>query len=122
MTQREPQTALPRCDVCTSVAVYRDFYGRRVIDIEPTEDRLAERLDDGRMSVLRADVPLRDMMPLARSDLKFTIVLFARCEVCGTTWSYGLCIRGQPMYKPVEAGAENAWSWDPVPERERWAQ
>jgi hypothetical protein len=121
MAPGEQETALPHCDVCTSVAVYRDSYGRRVIDIAPTEDRLAEKLDDGRMRVLRADVPLRDMMPLARADLKFTIVLFARCEVCGTTWFYGLCIRGQPMYKAVEAGAEDTWPWDPVPERELWA-
>jgi hypothetical protein len=104
------------------VAAYRDSYGERVLDIRTTEDRLAERLDAGQMRVLRGDVPLRDMLALAESDLKFTIVLFAKCEVCGTTWFYGLCIRGQPTYKPTRGGAENEWPWSEVPERELWAR
>lgn len=117
-----PDLPFPDCDVCTSVAEYRMSYGERELDIPIAEDRLAERLDDGRMHVLRADVPLRDMVPLAESDLKYTIVLFAKCAACGTTWFYGLCIRGRPAYKPVEAGAEERWPWSPVPERERWAR
>ncbi len=97
-------------------------YGQRELDTRVAEGRLAERLDDGRRHVLRADVPLRDMMPLAESDLKYTIVLFAQCAACGTTWLYGLCIRDRPAYKPVEAGTEERWPWSPVPERERWAR
>lgn len=86
--------APPDCDICTSVAAYRASYGHRVLDIGTSEDRLAERLDAGQVRVLRGDVPLRDMMALATSNLKFSIVLFTKCEVCGTTWFYGLCIRG----------------------------
>jgi hypothetical protein len=122
MAPRASDPAPPDCDVCTSVAAYRDSYGERVLDIRTTEDRLAERLDAGQMRVLRGDVPLRDMLALAESDLKFTIVLFAKCEVCGTTWFYGLCIRGQPTYKPTRGGAENEWPWSKVPERELWAR
>lgn len=81
-----PDLPLPDCDVCTSVAAYRMSYGERELDVRITEDRLAERLDDGRMHVLRADVPLRDMVPLAESDLKYTIALLAKCAACGTTW------------------------------------
>lgn len=109
------------CEVCDLVAVRRPDHGERVVDLEATQRRLGERLDDGRMRVLRADVPLDDMLRLARSDLKYTIVLFARCESCGTTWFHGLCIRGRPIHEPVEDGAEDTWPWEDVPPRELWA-
>ncbi|WP_378148150.1 hypothetical protein ACFJGV_07985 [Cnuibacter sp. UC19_7] len=117
MSEREREW----CEVCDFVAVRRPDHGERVVDIEATQRRLGERLDDGRMRVLRADVPLADMMPLAEADLKYTIVLFARCETCGTTWFHGLCIRGRPVHKPVEDGAEERWPWEEVPARELWA-
>ena len=122
MTRLASDPALPDCDVCTSVAAYRTSYGDVELDIRVVEERLAKRFDDGRMHVLKSDVPLRDMVSLAESDLKYTIALFARCDACGTTWFYGLCIRGQPLYKPVEAGAEERWLWSPVPERALWAR
>ncbi|MGC0368192.1 hypothetical protein [Microbacterium sp. SLBN-111] len=122
MATRAPETPWPDCEVCTTVPAYRDSYGERVLDIGLTEAHLGERLDDGRMRVLRGDVPLHDMVALAESDLKFTIVLFTQCEACRTTWFYGLCIRGQPIFKPDEPGAEYQWHWDEVPPRASWAR
>ncbi len=72
------------------------------------------------MRYVKGDVPLEDMVSLAQSDMKFTIVSYLVCEECGRTWFWGLSIRGAPTYKPVAADAPARHPWSAVPPRERW--
>lgn len=88
--------------------------------IEQTTAALAERVRSGEMRYVRGDVPLEDMLALAESDLKYTIVSFLECGACGTTWFWGLCIRGAPILKIVEASAPESWRWESVPPRQLW--
>jgi hypothetical protein len=67
-------------------------------------------------------VPLEDMLALAESDRKYTIVSFLECDACGRTWFWGLCIRGQPILKVVEPSAPASWRWEEVPARHLWAR
>jgi hypothetical protein len=91
------------------------------IDVARTSQALQIRVDRGDMSVLRGDVSLSDMLPLVKSDLKYTVVAFLRCERCERTRFWGLCVRGAPTYKVVDAAAPRLWRWSEVPPRGLWA-
>ena len=73
------------------------------------------------MRYVRGDVPLEDMVALAESDLKYTIVSYLECEDCGSTRFWGLCIRGAPVYRVAQADAPATHPWSDVPARELWA-
>lgn len=110
------------CDVCETALVHNDGKPPHDIAIQLTSDELERRVNDGRMRFIRGDVPLGDMLALAESDLKFTIVSYLECLACGRTWFWGLCIRGAPIYKAVDADAPLRERWEEVPPRERWAR
>ena len=74
------------------------------------------------MRYLRGDVPLEDMLALAESDMKYTIVSYLECEECGQTRFWGLCIRGAQNYKVVDPKEPSTWPWDAVPPREQWSK
>ena len=110
------------CPVCDTAVVRNDVPPPHDIDVARTTAALQDRVRDGRMSYLRGDVALEDMLALAESDMKYTIVSFLSCEACGRTRFWGLCIRGAPIYKVVEADKPSTWPWDAVPARELWAK
>ena len=105
------------CATCDTALVM----GPRGIDVSATSAALIDRVADGRMLYLRGDVPLKDMIPLAMSDMKYTIVSFLECLECSRTRFWGLSIRGAPIYKVVDADAPARWPWDAVPPRSAWA-
>ncbi|MFC0197458.1 hypothetical protein ACFFIR_11345 [Microbacterium arthrosphaerae] len=109
------------CQTCEPALVRTAGRPPHDIDIVRTIDALKLRVDSGSMRYVRGDVPLEDMLALARSDLKYTIVSYLECDECGRTWFWGLCIRGAPIYESVEADAPAGHSWSAVPARERWA-
>lgn len=108
------------CETCDSALVLTDGTPPHNIDVAATTDFLIERVVAGRMRYLRGDVPLEDMLDLAISDMKYTIVSYLQCEDCGRTRFWGLSIRGAPIYKAVDADAPSRWIWDVVPPREKW--
>lgn len=110
------------CETCDSAIVYSDGAPPHNIAIKATIDRLVSRVDAGLMRFLRGDVPLQDMLDLADSELRYTIVSFLRCESCRRTRFWGLCIRGAPIYSVVDASDPGRWHWQPVPPRERWTR
>ncbi|SEE89299.1 hypothetical protein [Jiangella alba] len=109
-------TDCPTCDTARVSAP-----GPHSIDPYATTDALIERVESGRMLELRGDVPLVDMMALAESDLKYTIVSYLECRRCRRILFWGLCIRGAPIFQHVDAAAVDAWEGDPVPPRDAWA-
>lgn len=109
------------CATCDTALVYNSGTPPHDVDIVKTSAALEERVVEGRMRIVRADVPLGDMLALAESDRKFTIVSFLTCESCGRTRFWGLSIRGAPTYRVVEAGAPATWPWEAVPPRHLWA-
>lgn len=111
----------PSCAVCDTALVRGDGRPPHDVDIERTSHALQERVQGGHMTFLRGDVALEDMLTLAASDAKYTIVAFLRCEECHRVRFWGLCIRGAPTYKIVDADAPARWPWEPVPPREIWA-
>lgn len=94
----------------------------RPINVEDTIQALIRLTSADKMRVLRADVPLEDMIALAESELRYTIVCFLMCQECHSTKFWGLCIRGQPSYRTFEHGAEKKWRWESVPPRSEWAR
>ena len=110
------------CPVCDDVAIRPDppTASRRPIDVERTTAALIRRTAAGQMRVLRADVALEDMLPLAESELRYTVVSFLQCMHCHATKLWGLCIRGEPLYRTEAPGAELRWRWQPVPPRHEW--
>ncbi len=111
----------PGCATCDTAAVELPLGRRTTLDPAATIEALSARVAAGRMRVLRGDVPLADMLPLASSDLKYTIASFLECLDCGRTRFWGLCIRGEPSYRVVDRRDVARWPWEPVPARERWA-
>ena len=110
------------CDVCETALVHNDGTPPHDIAIQRTSEELQRRVNEGRMRFIHGDVPLGDMLALAMSDLKFTIISYLECLACGRTWFWGLCIRGAPIYRPVDANAPLQERWEEVPPRERWAR
>jgi hypothetical protein len=110
------------CATCDTAVVHDDGKPPHDIDVTATSDALRDRVSDGRMLFLRGDVPLEDMLALAESDLKYTIVSFLACVDCGRTRFWGLCIRGAPIYRIAEPAEVSNWRWSPVPPREQWAR
>ncbi|MFT4234182.1 MAG: hypothetical protein QM607_04165 [Microbacterium sp.] len=90
-----PETAL--CPVCDAAVVRRG--SRSWIDVEATNAALIDLVRRGEMRVLRGDVPLEDMIALAESELRYTVVSFLACHRCQNTKFWGLCIRGEPVYR-----------------------
>jgi len=113
---------VPACEICET-AVIRNA-GKRPYDIDAlrTIEAVKLRVDSGQMRYVRADAPLEDMVALAESELTYTINSYLECRQCRRTWFWGLCIRGAPVYKPVEADAPAKHLWQVVPARERWAR
>ena len=112
------------CTVCDEVVVRSSnpAIARNPISIQATIQVLVCLTKAGKMRLLRADVPLEDMVALAGSELRYTIVCFLECQKCSATKFWGLCIRGEPSYRTCEHGAENDWPWEPVPPRSEWAR
>lgn len=110
------------CPICDDVVVRRErsFGEGSEIDIDSTMHTLIARTERGEMKVLRGDVPLQEMVALLESDTKYMIVAFLACQRCLATKFWGLCTRGEPIYRTCETGAEESWLWGPVPPREIW--
>lgn len=109
------------CATCDTALVRNAGTPPHDVEVAKTSEALKERVESGRMRYLRGDVPLEDMLALAESDMKYTIVSFLVCEECGRTRFWGLCIRGAPSFKVVDVDAPSKWPWDPVPDRLLWA-
>ncbi|NYF18223.1 hypothetical protein HDC37_003079 [Microbacterium sp. AK009] len=109
------------CETCDPVVVRNNGRPPHDVDVVRTTDALIRRVESGRMRYLGGDVPLEDMVALAKSDLKCTIVSYLTCGECRRTWFWGLCIRGAPIYKPVAPDAPALHPWSAVPPREQWA-
>jgi len=109
------------CPVCDTVVVRNALPPPHDIDVGGTTARILEELRGGRLRYVRGDVPVEDMIALAESELRYTIVSYLACERCGRTRFWGLCVRGAPIYREVDADAPSRWRWEPVPPRERWA-
>lgn len=112
------------CPVCDAVVVRnpRPAHSGDEIRVPETIRALVTATAAGDMHVLRADVPLHDMLALAESERKYTIVCFLACRSCHATKFWGLHIRGNPVYRTVARGSENSWNWQPVPPRRTWAR
>lgn len=101
------------CPICDTVVVrnQRKFSSGSEIDIDGTIQAICARTERGDMRVLKADVPLRDMVALLESETKYMIVSFLACQHCLATKFWGLCTRGEPIYRACEPGAEDDWPW-----------
>lgn len=110
------------CDVCETALVHDDGRPPHDIDVQQTCNALKLRVERDQMRYVRTEVPIEDMPALAESDLKYTIVSYLECRQCERTWFWGLCIRGAPIFTPVDADDPAKHPWDPVPPRELWAQ
>ena len=114
------------CEVCDEALVQvrmpipRQERTTLEIDCDATIDALIGLVAAGKMRVLRADVPLEDMMALARSDMKYSIESYLACNECGSTKLWGLYTRGAPKYVTRTTGSENSFRWEPVPPRHLW--
>ncbi|MDF2562570.1 MAG: hypothetical protein K0R99_4016 [Microbacterium sp.] len=109
------------CPVCDPALVRNGGRPPHDVDVAKTSEALRDRVRSGQMKYVRGDVPLEDMLALAESDMKYTIVSFLKCEACRRTRFWGLCIRGAPSYKIVDADQPSRWPWEAVPSRLLWA-
>jgi len=98
------------CDCCESALIYNNEYPE-YINIKATNDELIKRCNAGKMHVIRGDCPLEMMLSLLEADTVYTIVQFLHCNVCGKTIFWGLCIRGDPIFKIVERYEVEQWRW-----------
>ncbi|MBF4633728.1 hypothetical protein ITJ38_04850 [Agreia pratensis] len=110
------------CKTCDWALVHSDGVPPHDIAVKATNDRLISLVDAGLMQYIRGDVPLQDMLDLAYSEMRYTIVSYLKCESCGRTRFWGLCIRGAPIYKVVKESDPDRWNWEAVPPRELWAR
>jgi hypothetical protein len=107
------------CLTCDSAGVPSD--GAAPWDIVATTDALIQRVNAGKLRELRTDVPLEDMVSLLESDLKYTVASFMDCLDCGRVLFWGLCIRGNPIFRHADRAEIDRWPWSAVPPREKWA-
>lgn len=99
--------------VCESVVVEKRYgHGESMIDPFATTDRLLARVESGEMLLLRADCPLERTNALFESDTRYTLNHYLRCQACGRTVYYGLCIRGLPIYRHVDADTPASRVWE----------
>lgn len=108
------------CAVCDSALIRGDGAPPHDVDIARTSRELGLRVDSGQMRYLRGDVALEEMLPLAESEMKYTIVSFLECTACGQTRFWGLCVRGAPIYRIADPEELSRWQWEPIPSRELW--
>lgn len=92
-------TCCDRDDVVTAHASHGD---NEAIDIGSTQRAIEQRIADGRFEVIRADVPVEQMLDELERDVMYTIVSYLTCTVSGETVFWGLCIRGDPIYQHVD--------------------
>ena len=110
---QDDQMTCACCDTALVLSPLPPFPGcDRRIDIEATCARLDERVEQGRMSLIRSDCALLEMPELLGFDVKFTIAAFLHCHVCGRVLFWGLCVRGGPIYKHDGSDAPTHWPWD----------
>ena len=100
------------CSCCGSVVVYNNGEPPHNIHIQATNDAIIERVSSKRMSVIKGDCPLSEMVELLVSDTKYTIVQFLRCHECGNVIFWGLCIRGAPIYEVSDEESIQRWRWE----------
>ncbi|KRB77130.1 hypothetical protein ASE01_10295 [Nocardioides sp. Root190] len=111
----------PACPTCAEVGLPREVPPGR-IDAVATTSGLGSLIAAGRLREVRGDVPVSDMLDLASSDLKYTIVSFLECQDCHRTIFWGLCIRGDPILRYADPAEVERRSWEAVPPRARWAR
>lgn len=109
------------CATCDTAVVRTDATPPHDVDVVKTIRELIDRVASGRMRYLRGDVPLEDMLALAASEMRYTVVSYLECVDCGRTRFWGLCVRGAPIYRVAAAGEPSARTWEPVPPRHLWA-
>lgn len=97
--------------MCDGVPVHWDT-DRPMLNVSATTDRLRERVAAGDMALLRADCPLEQTVAMLEAERKYTLNHYLRCLRCGRTVFYGLCIRGEPIYRHVEWDAPVTVAWE----------
>lgn len=105
------KNARPFCDCCGGAVAYTDHEPPHNINMLVTTNALIERVRDGRMTRLKGDCPLEEMIDWFDAERKYTIVQFLRCESCGNLIFWGLCVRGAPVYKVSDEESLHNWPW-----------
>jgi len=111
------------CEVCDGAEVRRPSTWDphvMLLDWNATTANVMRGLEAGQMTYVRFDVPVEDMSLLAQSELKYTIMTYLRCEVCGRDRAMGLCIRGEPIFRVAQPGDAEGWPWEKVPDESLW--
>lgn len=102
----------PCCDAEVMTVEQTYPSGQVALEVGPTQRAIEERLSDGRFEVIRADVPVDEIVDLLISDTKYTIITYLRCTVSNETILWGLAIRGTPIYQHVLPMAPFVRRWE----------
>ena len=98
------------CTTCVEIGL-ADGVRPRAIDAVATTSLLEDLISVGRLREVGGDVPVGDMLDLACSELKYTIVSFLECQECGRRIFWGLCIRGEPILRYAAPGEMEGRYW-----------
>ncbi|MEH1098681.1 hypothetical protein [Micromonospora sp. CPCC 205561] len=83
-----------------------------MIDSSRTTANLLQRVALGDMVLLRADCPLERTTAIFESETRYTLRHYLGCRVCDRTILYGLCVRGLPIYRHVDADEPVTVRWE----------
>ena len=108
---QQPLNRPETCICCDTVLVHHHGEPPHNVNIPATNDAIIERVSSKRMSVIKGDCPLNEMVEWLVSDKKYTIVQFLRCHECGNVIFWGLCVRGAPVYKVSDDASMQRWRW-----------
>ncbi|MEU4620939.1 hypothetical protein AB0G04_13300 [Actinoplanes sp. NPDC023801] len=100
-----------RC-ACATLPVQRQYGDRLMIDVDATTVRLLGHTRTGTMVLQRADCPLEQTGKILEAETRYTLRHYLRCRSCDRTVLYGLCIRGEPVFRDAEPDEPLTVPWE----------
>ncbi len=104
---------MPDPCACANLPVRRPGSRGDAIDVAGTTGSLLDRVRAGEMVLLRADCPLELTGEILAAETRYTLRHYLRCRLCEQTMLYGLCIRGEPIFRPADPDEPLTVAWEP---------
>lgn len=93
------------CDKCSEISLVFEKYKAKK-DYENVIKEVCRlimlRIDKNEMEIYAADCLIEKIMEIVEKEEHYTICTYLKCLNCKNYYFFGICIRGEPVYKKVE--------------------
>jgi len=93
------------CDKCSEIIlVFEKYKAKKEYGnmIKEVCKLIVSKIEQNEMEIYAADCPIEKIMETVEKEEHYTICTYLKCLKCKNYYFFGICIRGEPVYKKIE--------------------